>query len=95
MQQIGVRELKNQATEIVREVREQQAEYVITYRGKPVALILPFTEDWQQSNHGRARPASQDLEALWAEWDELAEEIDAHWTAELGAVELLSKDRDA
>lgn len=33
MNEIGVRELKNQATKIIRQVREQQAEYVITYLG--------------------------------------------------------------
>jgi prevent-host-death family protein len=45
MLEIGIRELKNQASEIVRAVRERRAEYVITHRGKPVAMIVPFAED--------------------------------------------------
>lgn len=44
MPEIGIRELKSQASEIVRAVREEHAEYVITHRGKPVAMIVPFEE---------------------------------------------------
>ena len=33
--EIGLRDLKNRASEIVREVREAQATYVVTVRGKP------------------------------------------------------------
>jgi len=44
MPEIGIRELKSQASEIVRAVREERAEYVITHRGKPVAMIVPFEE---------------------------------------------------
>lgn len=40
MPSIGVRELKNQANEIVRSVREEQAEYIVTYHGEPVAVLL-------------------------------------------------------
>jgi prevent-host-death family protein len=41
---IGVRELKNRASEIVREVHEQEAELIVTLRGEPVAAIRPLTE---------------------------------------------------
>ncbi len=44
MPEIGIRELKSRASEIVRAVREERAEYVITHRGKPVAMIVPFDE---------------------------------------------------
>ncbi len=44
MPEIGIRELKSQASEIVRAVREERTEYVITLRGRPVAMIVPFTE---------------------------------------------------
>ena len=37
MPKIGIRELKEQATAVVRSVREEGAEYVITLRGEPVA----------------------------------------------------------
>ena len=41
---IGVRELKNQTSRLVRAVREEMAEYVITVRGEPVAVLRPFTD---------------------------------------------------
>ena len=41
---IGVRELKNQASRIVRAVREEMAEYVITLQGKRVAVLRPVTD---------------------------------------------------
>ncbi len=42
MPEIGIRELKSQASEIMRAVREERAEYIVTLRGKPVAMIVPF-----------------------------------------------------
>jgi len=42
---LGVRELKNRTSEIVRSVREEGTEYVITYQGRPVAVILPLAEE--------------------------------------------------
>ena len=41
MPQVGIRELKNDTSEILRAVREEKAEYLVTHRGKPVAVILP------------------------------------------------------
>ena len=42
MSMIGVRELRQQASEVIRRVREEQAEFVITYQGRPVAILLPL-----------------------------------------------------
>ena len=41
MNYVGVRELKNDASEVIRAVREDHAEYVVTYRGRPVAVLRP------------------------------------------------------
>ena len=42
MPRIGIRELKEQPTAVVRKVREEGSEYVVTLRGEPVAVILPI-----------------------------------------------------
>ena len=42
---IGIRDLKNRASEIVRKVKEEQAPYIITLRGKPSAMIIPLEEN--------------------------------------------------
>ena len=39
---VGVRELKTNAARILRRVREAQASYVLTHRGRAVGVILPI-----------------------------------------------------
>jgi len=45
MPKVGVRELKNRTSEILRAVREEGTEYVITYQGRPMAVLLPVNEE--------------------------------------------------
>ena len=39
---VGVRELKAHAARILRQVRETRASYLVTHRGQPIGVILPF-----------------------------------------------------
>lgn len=39
---VGIRELKNRATEILRGIEEEKAPVVVTRHGRPRALILPI-----------------------------------------------------
>jgi prevent-host-death family protein len=41
MPQIGIRQLKNETSEILRAVRDDKVEYVVTHHGRPVAVIRP------------------------------------------------------
>ena len=41
---IGVRQLKNEATQIIRAVREQNAQFVVTVNGQPVATLRPYSD---------------------------------------------------
>jgi prevent-host-death family protein len=41
-EEIGIRELKSRASEVVRAVKEQRTRYIVTQRGKPVAVIIPM-----------------------------------------------------
>ncbi len=84
---IGVRELKNRASEIVREVHEQEAEFIVTLRGEPVAVIRPLTE-----KSGRELLQAEEDEAL-AEVDRLAEKIARAWRSPKTALELLEEQR--
>ncbi len=83
----GIRELKNQASRIVNEVREEMAEYVITSQGNPVAVLRPFSEDDAESI--RRRQAEQTL----LEMKSLAEEIGRSWKSPKSALEHLDEDR--
>jgi prevent-host-death family protein len=84
---IGVRELKNEATRIVREVRETRSEYIVTVRGEPVAVIRPLTpEDVERWRMARAQ---HHLEAF----DALAEEVGEAWISPKTGVELVEEQR--
>lgn len=93
MPQVGIRELKNDASEIIRAVREEQAEYIVTYHGQPVAVILPVVEAQRTTQTEQLLAASRPDDDFWAEWDALGAEIDAQWTSEKTGVELVSEQR--
>lgn len=86
MPDVGVRELKARASEIIREVREQRTRYVITYRGRPVGLLMPLC---------KARPDAWSLgdetdSTAWDDLTRLGEEIGREWQSPQTSVELLS-----
>ena len=89
MPKVGIRELKNDASEILRAVREEQVEYIVTYRGEPVATIRPIAGENQESSVDGVRPDAD----FWAQLDELRNEIEANWTSDKTAVELVEEQR--
>lgn len=70
---IGVRQLKNEATQIVRTVKEQNALYVITVNGQPVATLRPYS-DRDIAGMQRTQAASE-LQAI----EQLAEAVGDAW----------------
>ena len=87
METIGVREFKNKATQVVRAVRENHAEYIITVDGAPVAVLSPFDDD------ARERMRQSDIEAHLAWMDHMSELISAAWTGTETAVEAVERQR--
>jgi prevent-host-death family protein len=84
---IGVRELKNQASRVIRAVREVMSEYVVTPRGEPVAVLRPLTEEEAQQLH------QVEIDTSLAEMKALAQEVASAWTSEKGGVELFAEQR--
>jgi prevent-host-death family protein len=84
--QVGVRELKTSASEIIRRVRDQRARYVVTYRGKPVGLLLPLDEAPPVWRPGTTEPA----EGAWETLMRLGEEIGRGWQVTETGAELLA-----
>lgn len=80
---IGVRELRDGATQVLRSVREEGARYVVTVHGKPAAVLIPVPEGAEELA----------FEAWEREWDELAREIEANWISEKSAVDLVAEGR--
>ena len=89
MAEIGVRELKARASEIIRDVRERRARYTVTYRGRPVGLLVPLEEAGMAS----PSPATEPTTAAWDELVRLGEEIGRGWRSPLTSTELLSEMR--
>jgi len=83
---IGVRDLKNRTSEIVREVHEHEAEFVITLRGEPVAMLHPFRGDERKLRQAQREETLKKL-------DSLAEQIARSWRSPKSAVELIEEQR--
>lgn len=90
---VGVRELKNDASEVIRAVREEQAKYIVTYHGRPVAIILPVDPSQQAVDIAASVAGAVDDADYWAEMDALRAEIDAKWQSDKSAVELVAEQR--
>ena len=82
MQTVGIRELKQRTSELIRLVREKGSEIQVTYRGEVVALLIPVN-----------RPTLQEEDLAWAEIDHLAAEIGARWPAGISAAEAVAESR--
>jgi prevent-host-death family protein len=78
---VGIRELKQQASELIRRVRESGDEIRVTYHGKVVAHILPVAPSLEET--GRA----------WDELDRLAKEIGKRWPEGVSAAQAVSEGR--
>ena len=84
---IGVRELKNHASRVIRAVREEMAEYVVTLRGEPVAVLRPVTEEDAQ------QLLQAEIDESLAEMRTMAQEISAAWTSDKSGMELVAEQR--
>ena len=85
MPDVGVRELKARASEIIRSVREGRVRYTITYRGRPVGILMPLEQPGESTN-GDAGTG----ETAWEELVHLGKEIGRGWQSPRTSTELLS-----
>ena len=89
MPDVGVRELKIRASEIVRDVREHRARYIITYRGRTVGVLAPL----ETAPQAEPLPGGEPGTSVWEELTRLGEEIGRGWQSPLTGAELLSQMR--
>ena len=80
---VGVRELKQQASELIRLVRETGSEVQVTLRGQVVALLIPVT--LSKGTEGEKRS--------WNSLDTLAAEIGARWPKDVSAAQAVAEAR--
>jgi prevent-host-death family protein len=86
MPETGIRELKTRASEIVRRVRERKVRYVITYRGRPVAILGPV------EGAPVVQAAASDASA-WQDLERLGKTLGKGWRSRKTSAGLLSESR--
>lgn len=79
---VGIRELKQRASDLLRQVRQNGQEIQVTYHGEVIALIVPVQ-----------RPRQEESSDDWASLDTLAAEIGAHWPEGLTSIDALAEVR--
>lgn len=84
MRSVGIRELRERTSEIIRWVREEGQEVQVTHYGQPVARLVPVAP---------AKTPPPDAASVWAELDQLAAEIGARWPEGVSAVEAVAEGR--
>jgi prevent-host-death family protein len=83
---IGVRELKEQTSKVLRRVRERGEEIEVTHHGRVIARLVPAKE---------ARPRARTTAAAWATLDQIAREIGARWPKGRSAAKAVKEGRRA
>ena len=85
MRTVGVSELKTHTSEIIRNVRENRISFTITFRGRPVGVLLPIDED------EKVVPGTD--QDSWSELERLREEFARRPRPEKSLTEALTEMR--
>lgn len=102
MPRVGIRELKNRTSEIVRAVRERGVHYIVTHQGRPVGLLLPVDETSLEAAVRHAAEGAKGAPAPTKDLPPLAPQEVLHLarqvyadlsTEEIEAVEAIALDR--
>jgi prevent-host-death family protein len=83
MRAVGVRELKQRTSQVLRELQDGGEEIEITHRGRVVARLVPVR---------RVPPAARASRA-WVTLDQVAREIGRRWPAGRSAAEAVREGR--
>lgn len=82
MRVISVRELKERATEVLREAREHGEEIDVTHHGRVVARLVPVPRERPRASAG-----------VWSTLDRVAREIGARWPKNRSAAKAVRDER--
>lgn len=83
METVGVRQLKEHASEILRRVREEGDIFEVTYHGRVVARLVPVAEPEQSTSAA----------AFLSRWERLTAEISTRWPEGVSAAEAVREAR--
>lgn len=77
---VGVRELKQDTSKILRRVREEGETIEITYHGEIIARLVPVTPP---------KPSDDEIAAVLADLEALSAEISAKWPEGVSALDAI------
>jgi prevent-host-death family protein len=86
MSEIGIRELKIRASEILRQVKEDGQRYIVTRHGRPQAAIVPIEEVQSEAVY-------QSKLSAWDELVAIGVQISKSWKSDKTSTEILSEMR--
>ena len=78
---VGVRELKQQTSRILRRVREDGEVIEITYHGETVARLIPVNP---------SVPSEEEMAAVLTDLNQLSAEISAQWPDGVSAMDAIN-----
>ncbi|MCP5099072.1 MAG: type II toxin-antitoxin system prevent-host-death family antitoxin [Chloroflexi bacterium] len=78
---VGIRELKQQTSKLLRRVREKGETIEITYHGEAVARLVPVTPP---------EPSNEGIAAILANLADLSTEISATWPEGVSALDAIN-----
>lgn len=85
---IGIRELKNELTDVIRRVGEERVEYTVTVHGRPVAVLRPLDPS------DAVVELDDEMQQEFAEMAELARLIGENWSSPKSALQILEEMRE-
>ena len=85
---IDVRELDRQTDQVLQQVREEKARYIITCQGRPIALLIPV--DTQAVQAAMIEASKQSIADGWDDYARIAEQMRQTWPAEQETRQLLN-----
>jgi prevent-host-death family protein len=85
MPRIGIRDLKTHASDVLRDVCDNRARYVVTRRGEPLGIIVPYT--------AREEMEHVSPDEAWSRFLEAGEAADKAWLSPLSSREILDEVR--
>ena len=81
---VGIRELKQHTSKLLRRVREEGEIIEVTYHGEVIARVVPVNPP---------AATARDIAAIWADLDQLTADISAKWPEGVSAVEAVREGR--
>ena len=89
---IGIRELRENTSEVLRKVREEKAEYIITHLGQPVAVLLPV--ETEKVEKAMLEAGKQSALGGWEAYKRLADELRREFPAGISTQVILDDIRE-